>query len=122
MKPWVLFITCLRALVRNPMRAVLTILGIVIGIAAVVAIREIGEGSKEQISSQVASLGADVVNVWGASVNTTGVNSGKGGRASLQKEQNPRFARNCRAYRNPRHDISGEDSRTAHGGAGIAEA
>ena len=96
MKPWVLFTTCLRALVRNPMRAVLTILGIVIGIAAVVAIREIGEGSKEQISSQVASLGADVVNVWGASVNTTGVNSGKGGRASLYPEDAAAIMRECK--------------------------
>lgn len=96
MKPWVLFTTCMRALVRNPMRAVLTILGIVIGIAAVVAIREIGEGSKEQISTQVASLGADVVNVWGASVNTTGVNSGKGGRASLYPEDAEAILRECK--------------------------
>lgn len=96
MKPWVLLTTCLRGLVRNPMRAVLTILGIVIGIAAVVAIREIGEGSKEQISTQVASLGADVVNVWGASVNTTGVNSGKGGRASLFPEDATAILRECK--------------------------
>lgn len=96
MKPWVLLTTCLRGLVRNPMRAVLTILGIVIGIAAVVAIREIGEGSKEQISTQVASLGADVVNVWGASVNTTGVNSGKGGRASFSRRMPPPSCANAR--------------------------
>lgn len=78
-----LFITCLRALVRNPMRAALTILGIVVGIAAVVAIREIGEGSKQQIATNIASMGANTVNVSGASVRTAGVNSGMGGRASL---------------------------------------
>lgn len=96
MKPWVLLVTCLRGLVRNPMRAMLTILGIVIGIAAVVAIREIGEGSKQQISSDVASLGADVVNVWGASVSNSGVNTGRGGRASLYPEDAEAIMRDCK--------------------------
>lgn len=83
MKYSTLFITCLRGLVRNPMRAALTVLGIVIGIAAVVAIMEIGEGSKQQIAEKFSSLGANVVNIFGASVSTSGVNSGMGGRASL---------------------------------------
>ncbi len=84
MKPWVLFLTCLRALTRNPMRATLTVLGIVIGIAAVVAISEIGEGSKKLVADQVASLGAGKIMVWGASTRTAGVSSGKGGRASMR--------------------------------------
>ena len=41
--------TCIKALVRNPMRAALTILGIIIGIAAVIAMVEIGQGSTLQI-------------------------------------------------------------------------
>ena len=83
MKYSTLIITCLRGLVRNPMRAALTVLGIVIGIAAVVAIMEIGEGSKQQIADKFSSLGANVINIFGASVSTSGVNSGMGGRASL---------------------------------------
>ncbi len=83
MKFTTLLLTCLRGLVRNPMRAALTVLGIVIGIAAVVAIMEIGEGSKQQIADKFSNLGADVVNIFGASVSTGGVNSGMGGRASL---------------------------------------
>ncbi len=90
-----LLITCLRALVRNPMRAALTILGIVIGIAAVVAIMEIGEGSKQQITDQIASLGANIVNVSGASVSTQGVNSGMGGRASIYAEDADAIMREC---------------------------
>ena len=78
-----LLLTCLLALVRNPMRAALTVLGIVIGIAAVVAIMEIGKGSSQQIRQSIASLGANTVNVMGASVRTNGVASGMGGRASL---------------------------------------
>ncbi len=90
-----LLITCLRALVRNPMRAALTILGIVIGIAAVVAIMEIGEGSKKQITDQIASLGANIVNISGASVSTKGVNTGMGGRASLYATDADAIMREC---------------------------
>ncbi len=90
-----LLITCLRALVRNPMRAALTILGIVIGIAAVVAIMEIGEGSKQQITDSIASLGANIVNVSGASVSTKGVNTGMGGRASIYATDADAIMREC---------------------------
>ena len=83
MKFRILLMTCFRGLIRNPMRAALTVLGIVIGIAAVVAIMEIGEGSKQQIADKFSNLGADVVNIFGASISTSGVNSGMGGKASL---------------------------------------
>ncbi|MBR7109969.1 MAG: ABC transporter permease, partial [Akkermansia sp.] len=83
MKFSTLFLTCLSGLVRNPMRAALTVLGIVIGIAAVVAIMEIGEGSKKQVAEKFASMGTNVVTIYGASVSTAGVNTGMGGRASL---------------------------------------
>lgn len=83
MKILTLFYTCLVALTRNPMRAILTVLGIVIGIAAVVAIMEIGAGSRRQIKESVASLGADVVTAMPAAMSTSGVNTGSGGRASM---------------------------------------
>lgn len=83
MKLSTLFLTCFSGLVRNPMRAALTVLGIVIGIAAVVAIMEIGEGSKKQVADKFASMGTNVVTISGASVSTAGVNTGMGGRASL---------------------------------------
>lgn len=95
MKFTTLFITCLRALIRNPMRAALTVLGIVIGIAAVVAISEIGEGSKKQIAASFSSLGANVINIFGASVNTSGVSSGMGGRASLFPTDSDAIMREC---------------------------
>ena len=95
MKLTTLFITCLRALIRNPMRAALTVLGIVIGIAAVVAIYEIGEGSKKQVADKFSSMGANVVNVYGASVSTAGVSSGMGGRASLYAEDADVIMKEC---------------------------
>ncbi len=51
--------TALRALRRNPMRAALTTLGIIIGVAAVIAMMEIGEGSSKAIQRTIASMGAN---------------------------------------------------------------
>ena len=95
MKFSTLFMTCLSGLVRNPMRAALTVLGIVIGIAAVVAIMEIGEGSKKQVSDQFASMGTNVVTISGASVSTAGVNTGMGGRASLYPNDADALMKEC---------------------------
>ncbi|MBR5894749.1 MAG: ABC transporter permease [Akkermansia sp.] len=95
MKFGTLLITCLKALVRNPMRAALTVLGIVIGIAAVVAIMEIGEGSKKQVADKFSSMGTNVITVSGASVSTAGVNSGMGGRASLYAADADALMKDC---------------------------
>ncbi len=95
MKIGTLLVTCLKALVRNPMRAALTVLGIVIGIAAVVAIMEIGEGSKKQVADKFSSMGTNVVTISGASVSTAGVSSGMGGRASLYAEDSEALMREC---------------------------
>jgi len=51
--------TALRALRRNPMRAGLTALGIIIGVAAVIAMMEIGKGSSAAIQRTIASMGAN---------------------------------------------------------------
>lgn len=87
--------TCIRALVRNPMRASLTILGIIIGIAAVISMMEIGRGSTEQIKSQIASMGANTLNIFPGSVTRGGVRSGAGGRATLTPADCEAIAREC---------------------------
>ena len=53
------FRMALRALSRNVMRAILTTLGIIIGVAAVIAMMEIGNGSSSAIQSTIASMGAN---------------------------------------------------------------
>lgn len=93
-----LLLTCLRALIRNPMRAALTILGIVVGIAAVVAIREIGEGASQDMQDRIAGMGANTVTVSGASMRTNGVNTGMGGRASLLASDADALAEECAEY------------------------
>ncbi len=76
----------LRALRRNIMRSVLTALGIIIGIAAVVTIVSIGNGAKSQIEANVASLGTNIITVFPNFMNAGGVRSGFGGAMTLTTE------------------------------------
>ena len=72
-----------RALLRNKMRTVLTMLGIIIGVAAVIAMVGIGNGAKSQIESQIASLGENVILVFSGNVTRGGVRSGFFGASTL---------------------------------------
>ena len=69
-----------RALRRNKMRSLLTALGIIIGVAAVIAMVSIGNGAKSQIQAQIASLGENVILVFAGNWSPGGVHSGWGAR------------------------------------------
>ena len=73
----------LRALLRNKMRTVLTMLGIIIGVAAVIAMVGIGNGAKSQIESQIASLGENVILIFSGNFTRSGVRSGFFGAGTL---------------------------------------
>ena len=73
----------LHALRRNVMRSILTCLGIIIGIAAVIAMMEIGRGSSSSIEQTIASLGANVIQMDPKDTVVGGVSSGGGGRVTL---------------------------------------
>lgn len=66
----------LKALQRNKLRAFLTMLGIIIGVAAVITMSAIGEGSKESIQSQLASMGSNMITVLPSSNVSGGVRIG----------------------------------------------
>ena len=68
----------LRALARNKLRAFLTMLGIIIGVGAVIAMVAIGEGAKSTIRSQIASLGTNVLIILPGSNVQGGVRAGFG--------------------------------------------
>ncbi len=68
----------MRALARNKLRAFLTMLGIIIGVGAVIAMVAIGEGAKSTIRSQIASLGTNVLVVLPGSNVQGGVRAGFG--------------------------------------------
>jgi putative ABC transport system permease protein len=73
----------LKALARNKLRAFLTMLGIIIGVGAVIAMVAIGEGAKATIRAQIASLGTNVLIVLPGSSNQGGVRFGSGAVRTL---------------------------------------
>ena len=87
----------MHALRRNVMRSVLTCLGIVIGIAAVIAMMELGAGSSRSIQQAIASLGAAMIQIDPASISMGGVSSGSGGRATLTMEDADAIRNDCGA-------------------------
>ena len=86
MTPLATFSLALRALQRNKMRSTLTMLGIVIGVGAVVAMVGIGNGAKAQVEAQIATLGQNVILIFPGSVAMGGVQSGSGGVGTLKLE------------------------------------
>jgi ABC-type antimicrobial peptide transport system permease subunit len=89
----------LRALCRNVMRSVLTCLGIIIGIAAVIAMMEIGRGSSHSIEQTIASLGANVIQMDPNDTVVNGVSSGGGGRVTLTPADADAIRRECSAVK-----------------------
>ncbi|HEV2387251.1 MAG TPA: ABC transporter permease [Candidatus Acidoferrales bacterium] len=73
----------LRALAANKLRTVLTMLGIIIGVAAVICTVAIGEGASKKVQDQIRILGPNVVWVMSGSVNRNGVHVGAGGTKTL---------------------------------------
>ena len=88
-----------RALRRNVMRSVLTCLGIIIGIAAVIAMMEIGRGSSHSIQQTIASLGANVIQLDPEHIIVGGVNSGAGGRPTVTPMDAEAILQNCSAVK-----------------------
>ncbi|MGD1030839.1 MAG: ABC transporter permease [Opitutaceae bacterium] len=72
-----------RALRRNAMRSLLTMLGIVIGVAAVIAMVSIGTGARTQVERQIASLGQNLILVMSGNAKPGGVFTGFGGAGTL---------------------------------------
>jgi len=67
-----------RALLRNKMRAALTMLGIIIGVAAVIAMVSIGQGASASVQAQIESIGTNLLFVSAGAQNVGGVRSGTG--------------------------------------------
>lgn len=73
----------LRALVANKMRSALTMLGIVIGVGAVIAMIAIGSGAKQRIEEQIASMGSNLLMVMSGSSTSGGMRFGAGTTPTL---------------------------------------
>jgi len=99
MKTYRTFRTALKALLRNPLRAMLTTLGIVIGVAAVIAMMEIGAGSSAAIQQSISSMGANVLNLRPGAASSGGVTFGSGTTTTLTPEDSEAILRECPAVR-----------------------
>jgi ABC-type antimicrobial peptide transport system permease subunit len=91
--------TALRALRRNIMRAVLTTLGIMIGIGAVIAMSNIGNGASEMIKRTVASMGANMFLIFPGDASSRGVSAGSGTNMTLTEQDCEAIIRECPAVR-----------------------
>ncbi|MCC7350059.1 MAG: ABC transporter permease [Phycisphaerales bacterium] len=89
--------TAFRAIRRNIMRAVLTTLGIVIGVGAVIAMMEIGKGSSTAIQQSVASMGANNLLIFPGTASSAGVSFGSGSIMTLTPQDAEAILRDCPA-------------------------
>ena len=83
MNPLQVLRVAFRALLRNKMRSFLTMLGVIIGVAAVIAMVAIGEGAKARVEAAFASMGTNLLILMPGSTNTGGVQGGFGTQSNL---------------------------------------
>ncbi len=95
MKKMRLFKSALTSICRNPTRTFLTTLGIVIGIAAVIALMEIGNGAQAMLAKNMEAMGVNTINIWPGTVTRSGVSSGSGARANLTVKDVDAIKKNC---------------------------
>ena len=80
---WLTVVTAIRILGRNRLRAGLTMLGIVIGVASVIAMVSIGEGAKRAVQAQIATIGTNVIIMWPGATTASGVRGAQGSAVTL---------------------------------------
>src|SRR3954447_12991215 len=73
----------LRALARNKLRSALTMLGIIIGVGAVIAMVGIGNGAQKEVQNRIAAMGTNLLNVQAGSMNVGGARLGVGATQTL---------------------------------------
>jgi putative ABC transport system permease protein len=96
------FKIAVRALKRNTLRTLLTMLGIIIGVGAVIAMVSIGNGAKAQVEAQIASLGQNVILILSGNVSRGGFSMGFGSAGTLTQED----------YEAIRRDVPGVNAAT----------
>jgi putative ABC transport system permease protein len=78
-----LFLVALKSIARNKMRSLLTMLGIIIGVGAVICLVSLGQGSQQDIEGQVATLGTNLLIIMPGSSHLSGVQGGAGSLGTL---------------------------------------
>ena len=89
------FAIAFRALLRNPTRALLTMLGIVIGIAAVITMMEIGAGSAASLRATIESMGAGNIMIMPGAARAGGISMGQGSNMTLTPDDCSALLQRC---------------------------
>jgi len=84
-----------RSLSKNKLRVLLTMLGIIIGVASVIAMLAIGQGSKQNIQSSIASLGTNSIMIFPGSISHGGVSMGAGSYSMLTRKDAEAISARC---------------------------
>jgi putative ABC transport system permease protein len=87
----------LRSLRVNKLRSALTMLGIIIGVGAVIAMVAVGAGASARVAEQIQSLGSNLIIVLSGSVNTAGVRVGQGSQLTITEDDSAAIAREIAA-------------------------
>ncbi|HEY9389701.1 MAG TPA: ABC transporter permease [Mycobacteriales bacterium] len=77
----------------NPLRTALTTLGVVIGVAAVVALLAVGQGAQQQLTARITSLGTNLVSVQAGAAFSGGIRGGAGSATTLTRDDAEALAR-----------------------------
>ena len=85
----------LRSLKVNKMRSILTSLGIIIGVSAVIIMLSIGEGAKQRINKDIASMGSNLLMVLSGSTTSSGVRMGSGTQPTLTLKDSEAILKYC---------------------------
>ena len=99
MNYWMIVKISLKALNRNKVRSALTMLGIIIGVSAVIAMVSLGEGARRQIQEEIASLGDSTVWVRAGSRRSRGVRSASGTMNTLKAADFEAMLNECPAVK-----------------------
>jgi putative ABC transport system permease protein len=87
----------MRSLNRNKLRSFLTMLGIIIGVGAVIAMMAVGRGAQSRIEEQIATLGTNVLMIFPGSSNQGGVRGGMGSMSTLTPDDLEAIKTQCTA-------------------------
>ena len=87
----------LKSLSRNLMRSFLTMLGVIIGVGSVIAMVALGQGASASVQSSIASMGTNVLTIFGGSASLGGVHQGAASTENLTPQDMEALRRDCLA-------------------------
>jgi len=92
-----ILVSAFRALQRNKLRSFLTMLGIIIGVGAVIAMLAIGQGAEYSVKEQIAALGTNVIMIFPGAQQQAGVRTSAGSAVMLTEDDATAISRECPA-------------------------